>query len=385
MRAIVNRAALQGALRKCRKGQRNLPIYSCVRISADDGIIRVEAFDSLRHILVRADGEIVGPGACCVSCEQLMRLLDGSRAETATLNVKDKTAMITTGDVRGTLYGLDLADFPDLESQDSSVANFMATAGELVSILNRVAPAQSLHVVDLYSGIHFRNDDGSSLVMEATDKRRIHIENTSIKVEGQLRAIVASETISLLRFLLEASAEEAVTVSFTPNKIFIALPGMTMRAALIEGTFPNLLAAMPPEREKKCVIPKEPFLAAIDTVARFMGGSGIDSETISISFQNGFVVVSCEVPAVGKCETRLEYDSCEHPIAFRISYIFLRDVVTAVKGDRVTVDYEQSHLPICIRDGDFLAAIAPIRDNPNARHTQATEPSEHPEPEPTRA
>lgn len=380
MRVIIEKDALQAALRRCRRTiKRNIssvPISSSVRVTAGNDGILVEAFDPIRHVLVKLTGEIAEPGICCVSCEHFLRLLDGSRAERITVSTKETIMTVTTGDMRGTLYGFMLAEFPNLEYEENALNTLTIRAGELSAILNRIAPAQATLMLENFNGIHFSCDENRRLIVEATDKRRIHIQHSEIEVSGALplSATVAADTIGLLRFLLESvDADSDVTVTFTPSKLYIVAGNTTVRSALLEIGYPNLMTVVPPEREKKCVALKAPFLDAIDTMARFLSGSDINPDKIRLAAQNGTIVMSCDLPGTGKCERRLDYERCEHPIRFHISYVFLRDAVAGVKGDHVTFDFEEDYLPICIRDEGFVAVIAPMRtddDTKDARHAQ---------------
>jgi DNA polymerase-3 subunit beta len=345
--------------------KQTLPILSNVLLNASDNKISITGTDLEVELVGQmaletaptTDGQLTVPGRKLMDiCKALP---DNSSIE---LYQDKERIVIRSGRSRFTLSTLPAADFPNVENQESTI-NFEVNQSDLRRLLQRCHFSMAQQDVRYYLNGMLLVVSSDYIQGVATDGHRLAAARLDIPTPAKekVQVIVPRKgVIELLRLL--NNDDEQVTVELSSNHIRVSNKSYTFTSKLIEGRFPDFDRVIPKNAEKKIILEKDYFKDALNRVAilcneKFRG--------LRFEFRHNILRIMANNPEqeAAEEEIKVDYTEEELDIGFNVSYLI--DIINALDGDTVTLNFSDANSSLMIEEGDdnalYTYVVMPMR------------------------
>ncbi|MDN2568227.1 DNA polymerase III subunit beta [Aquibium sp. A9E412] len=371
MRVILERSNLLKSLAHVHRvvERRNtIPILSNVLLSADGGSLELKATDLDLEVTEAVAANVEQAGATTVPAHLLYdivrKLSEGAEVMLAT-DESGTTMAVTAGRSNFRLQCLPQADFPEL-SAGSFTHSFRMDSTAMEELIEHTQFAISTEETRYYlNGIylHTHEADGTlKLRAVATDGHRLaraEIEAPA-GAEGMPGIIIPRKTVSELQKLVD-DPDVAVTVELSETKIRFTIGSVVLTSKLIDGTFPDYQRVIPTGNDRKLVLDRQSFAAAVDRVSTISSERG---RAVKLTIGDGQVTLTVNNPDSGSATEELpaEYDSEAMEIGFNARYLL--DVAGQISGSEARFILADAGSPTLIQDAAderTLYVLMPMR------------------------
>jgi DNA polymerase-3 subunit beta len=364
MRVTVERAALLKALghvHRVVERRTTIPILSNVLLRAEGAELRLKATDLDLEVVETITSEVLQPGSTTVPAHTLhdivRKLPDGAQVSLETTG--DTAQMqLRSGRSRFALQALPESDFPDITAGELT-HRFAITAGVLRKLIDKTQFAISTEETRYYlNGIFFHcaEVEGRSLLRAvATDGHRlarIEAEAPSGAV-GMPGIIVPRKAVAEIQKLLEGDEEEA-QVELSTTKIRVHAGKVVLTSKLIDGTFPDYQRVIPLGNDKRLVVDRDQFSAAVDRVSTISSERG---RAVKLSIADNRLTLSVTNPDSGSATEEIEVDFQAPPIDIGFNARYLLDIAGQLDGDTALFKLAEPGSPTLIQDREGAAAL----------------------------
>jgi DNA polymerase-3 subunit beta len=340
----------------------SLQIATHIRVQALDAEqpIELAATDlelSLRHPI---DGVVDEPGAALLPAKlapELIRALPGD--EVVITADGNGPIEIAAGEASYTLYGLPVADFPQIPALDPerTFGTDAQVFADVVGRIQRAASRDESRPVLMGALVRFTSD---KIVMAATDSYRLAVTEAPLDRSSpeEIEAIVPIKALQEAVRLV--GGDESLQVQVGEGLIAFGIGSTWLTARLIEGQFPNFDALRPDTIDHSVVVAKDELL----DVVRRVGIVIRHNTPIRMHLERGqlgFAARTADV-AEGAEAIPVAFDA-EADVEIGFNHEFLRDGVESTPGDEVRIGLISPLRPALIEDvaGTFWYVIMPIR------------------------
>jgi len=308
-----------------------------------------------------ADGVVVAPGRLVTD---IVRALE---AGAVTVEGDDEELRLSAGRSQFMLRVFRASDFAHVAPAPGPKVSL--PAAEIAEGLRQVVRAASSEMHrPVLTGVLLAAEAGG-MRMVATDSYRLAVKDlpTARGVLGEdQKVLVPSRALAELQRLL-SSAAGAVDVYLGAHEVRFDVGQVRLSARLIEGEFPPYKQLVPFNYPNKLVVPKEPFLAAVQRVrlvARDLARSGDVPAPVRLSLGGEAVRLSVITNELGQAneEVDAKYEGEEMTIAFNPQY--LAEGIDAVAGDEVLLECQDPVKPATLKPvgpADYIYLLMPVR------------------------
>jgi DNA polymerase III subunit beta len=357
MRVILERSNLLKSLNHVHRvvERRNtIPILSNVLLSAEGASLEMKATDLDLEVTEATPAKVERCGATTVPAHLLYdivrKLSDG--AEVMLKTDEDGNAMtVTSGRSSFRLQCLPQSDFPELSAGSFSHI-FRLDSVALKGLIEKTQFAISTEETRYYlNGIYLHTHEvGGKLKLRsvATDGHRlaraeIHAPAGS---EGMPGIIIPRKTVSELQKLVD-DPDVAVTTELSDTKIRFTIGSVILTSKLIDGTFPDYQRVIPTGNDKKLIIDRQSFAAAVDRVSTISSERG---RAVKLSISEGQVTLAVNNPDSGSATEELAADYSADPIEIGFNAKYLLDVAAQLTGTEAKFMLADAGSPTLIHD-----------------------------------
>ena len=361
MKFTVNREKFQKALQKVGSiiGSRSmLPLLSNVLIQAEDGKLKLTTTDLELRLATEVEAEITEVGVTTLPARKLTQLIGSFIADEVNFDIDAQDhAKLCCGTAKFTLHGLPAADFPEAPEFETvrEVSFKQSCFKRMIGAISYAVSADDSRKV--LTGILVSMKD-EKITLVATDGKRMAMQENIIEsgsVEGD--AIVPLKAMTELRRLLEG--DEEVTISFGEKLCCFAAPGFTLVTKLIEGSFPNYRAVVPPQFKQEIEIPVQLLLSKIETVALMLS---VATGFIILRFENNQLQIQGSSAEVGEGIDLIEVAYDGEPFEVSFNPVFLSDPLRNTDAEMVRFKLNDPLAPVALEAGEgFVYIIMPLR------------------------
>lgn len=332
-------------------GRSTLPALACIRMSAQQGTLTIQATNTDTQIEVEIPvADMAGEGEVVFSGKRLESLLKASSSDAVNLEAKGDDIKINVGGI-ATVRGLPAAEWPHFKKPEGNQSITLPQTA-LASMLDKTAFATSTDGANkMLEGILFSGKGTLRLV--ASDRRRFSIIDCDCQIDG-LSSIVPNELITPIRAMLGGSGD--VTLSFSENAVSVKVPGVEVSGKLLESSYPNYEPVMAP-RENWFPIPRKSLISVLGRVKLF--ASEKKSYPVVFKLSDGRITLFAQSEEMGEMSESMEIASQEKTEVMANGEYFIA-ALKAVDSESVEVSFGTSKEPIKIRSGSWLHVIAPL-------------------------
>ncbi len=364
MKVTIERSALLKALghvHRIVERRNTIPILANVLIEAADGKLALKSTDLDLEASEQVPADVAQNGATTVPAHVIYdivrKLPDGAQASLETSGDAGQL-VLRSGRSRFTLQALPASDFPDLTSGEFS-HRFSLPAVELKRLIENTQFAISTEETRYYlNGIYFHTIDiGGTPMLRAvaTDGHRlarveIQAPEGSVGVPG---VIVPRKAVNEVQKLLE-DLNQDVTIEISTAKARFQFGDVVLTTKLIDGTFPDYARVIPTGNDKRLVVDKDPFKAAVDRVATLSSERG---RAIKLAITEGKMTLSVNNPDSGSATEEIEADYDSAPIDIGFNARYLLDIVGQLSSDTALIRLADPGSPTLIQDREGAPAL----------------------------
>ncbi|WP_455480836.1 DNA polymerase III subunit beta [Bartonella sp. B12(2025)] len=372
MRIIVDRNQFLkslGRVHRVVERRNTIPILSNVLIDADNGSVQLKATDLDLEVAEVCAVNVEQAGAITVPAHLLYdivrKLPDGSEV-VLSVDVKQASTMsIVSGCANFQLQCLPTTDFP--ESFPGQFGHrFSLSALGLKHLLDCTQFAISTEETRYYlNGIYFHviNDGVLKLRLVATDGHRlaqVDMEAPS-GIDGMPGVIIPRKAVGELQKLLSEENDGDVCVEISETKIRFSVGSVVFTSKLIDGTFPDYKRVIPVGNDKKLIVSRQDFSAAVDRVSTISNDRGCAVKLMVEREQLRLVVNN---PDSGSAEDQLAVTYTSDPLEIGFNSRYLLDIAGQLSSNEMVFMLADAVAPVLIRDNDdadVLYVLMPIR------------------------
>ncbi len=371
MRVILERSNLLKSLNHVHRvvERRNtIPILSNVLLVADGASLEMKATDLDLEITEATPAKVEQGGATTVPAHLLYdivrKLSDG--AEVMLKTDEDGNAMtVISGRSSFRLQCLPQSDFPELSAGSFSHI-FRLDSTALKGLIEKTQFAISTEETRYYlNGIFLHTHEaGGKLKLRsvATDGHRLARAEIEAPAgsEGMPGIIIPRKTVSELQKLVD-DPDVAVTTELSDTKIRFTIGSVVLTSKLIDGTFPDYQRVIPTGNDKKLVIDRQTFAAAVDRVSTISSERG---RAVKLSIAEGQVTLAVNNPDSGSATEELAADYSADPIEIGFNARYLLDVAAQLTGSEARFMLADAGSPTLIHDTsdeNTLYVLMPMR------------------------
>ena len=269
------------------------------------------------------------------------------------------------------MRGMPADDYPDLPlAQSGTPIRFHAEA--LVKGLRATLFASSPDEnKQLLTGVHLRLD-GEGLECDATDGHRLAVQRLSHAVEaaagpdGEDFAVTvpARSLRELERILSGRSSQEPLSLFCERGQVVVISADQVLTSRSLDGTYPNYRQLIPPSFQRRLVLERRAFIAALERVA-VLADQHNNVVKISADPAAGTATIRADAQDVGSGSESLaatiEGEAIE--IAFNVRYLL--DGLKAMASDQVVLQCNASTTPAVLApvgvDEAFTYLVMPVQ------------------------
>ncbi|RWE58318.1 DNA polymerase III subunit beta [Mesorhizobium sp.] len=357
MRVVLERSNLLKSLNHVHRvvERRNtIPILSNVLLSAEGATLEMKATDLDLEVTEATPAKVERGGATTVPAHLLYdivrKLADG--AEVMLKTDEDGNAMtVTSGRSSFRLQCLPQSDFPELSAGSFSHI-FRLDSVALKGLIEKTQFAISTEETRYYlNGIYLHTHDADGklkLRSVATDGHRLARAEIDAPAgsEGMPGIIIPRKTVSELQKLVD-DPDIAVTTELSDTKIRFTIGSVVLTSKLIDGTFPDYQRVIPTGNDKKLIIDRQSFAAAVDRVSTISSERG---RAVKLSIGEGQVTLAVNNPDSGSATEELAADYSSDAIEIGFNAKYLLDVAAQLTGTEAKFMLADAGSPTLIHD-----------------------------------
>jgi DNA polymerase-3 subunit beta len=364
MRVTIERSNLLKSLNHVHRvvERRNtIPILSNVLIRADGSELHLKATDLDLEVFEKVPAMVEQAGATTVPAQMLFdivrKLPEGSEVMLA-VEPDSNDFRIAAGRSRFTLQMLPESDFPDITAGEFS-HKFDIEAKSLSRLIECTQFAISTEETRYYlNGIflHSVEEDGELFLRAvATDGHRL--ARAQLKApsgsEGMPGVIIPRKAVGEIQKLVE-EPDAKVAIELSDTKIRITVGPVVLTSKLIDGTFPDYNRVIPAGNDKKLVMDRAGFAAAVDRVSTISSERG---RAVKMQLSEGQLVLTVNNPDSGSATEELPVGYEAEPLEIGFNSRYLLDITGQLSGEEAIFMLADPGSPTLIRDSSDSGAI----------------------------
>lgn len=343
--------------------RQTLPVLSNVLIQVDQDQVSLTGTDLEVELIGRTAASLVeASGSATVPARKLMdickSLPDQSEIQ---LSLEEGRAVLRSGRSRFTLSTLPVAEFPNIEDDQSNV-ELSLPRGTLKHLIDATSFAMAQQDVRYYlNGMLL--ELGSNLVRTvATDGHRLAVcsRPAEIQVEPSQKLIVPRKGVLELVRLLD-DGEEPVSLTLGASHVRAHTGDFTFTSKLVDGKFPDYERVVPRGGDKVFIAERAELRQVLSRTAIL---SNEKYRGVRLHLEEGNLRVMANNPEQEEAEENvaIEYNGPAMEIGFNVGYLV--DVLSVLDEERVQMTLADPNSSALMEEpggGDAMYVVMPMR------------------------
>jgi DNA polymerase III subunit beta len=370
MKVTLERAALLkslGHVHRVVERRNTIPILANVLLRAEGQALLLKATDLDLEVTERLPADVGIAGATTLPAhilyEIVRKLPDG--AQVSLDSSGEGQLQLRSGRSRFNLQSLPDSDFPDLATGELG-HGFNLAAQDLKRLIDKTQFAISNEETRYYlNGVYLHTIEVEGHMMlraVATDGHRLaRVEIPAPKgAAGMPGVILPRKAVTEVQKLIEdPGADVRVEISATKARFTFGDPAaasgqVVLISKLIDGTFPDYVRVIPAGNDKRLVVDRAPFAAAVDRVSTISSERG---RAVKLALTDSKLTLSVTNPDSGSATEELDVDYDSAPIDIGFNARYLLDITEQLESDTVLFKLADPGSPTLVQDRDGAAAL----------------------------
>jgi DNA polymerase-3 subunit beta len=313
-----------------------LPILEDFLFEIDQNTLKVTATDLETMMQVQLEVEAREAGRVCVPARILMDTLKNLPDQPLTFNIDSNFGVdITSDNGKYKVMGENPDNYPKGPEQDETTSFSMSSAGLLTAISKTLFAVAVDEMRPAMTGVFFELFP-DALQTVATDAHRlVKYRRTDVSCPSQDSFIVPRKPLTLLKGVLPAN-EDAISLSYNGNHLFVTHSALTMSCRLIDSRFPDYKVVIPADNPYKLHVAKADFTQALRRIAIFSNKSTNQVVLTITGNQLQLAAQDIDYSFEGNEKMPCSYDGEDMAIAFNAK--FLIEMLNATDTEEVVLE-----------------------------------------------
>jgi DNA polymerase-3 subunit beta len=385
MKLVCSQAELSASLQLVSRAVASRPthpVLANVLLTADAGTGRLSltGFDLSLGIQTSVPAAVESSGAITLPAKMFGEIVARLATDSPiSLSCPEGEEQVELTNLSGSyrMRGMPADDFPDLPlAQSGTPIRFHADAlvKGLRATLFASSPDENKQIL---TGVHLRLD-GEGLECAATDGHRLAVQRLSHAVEATAPAdpeaeaaddgfsvtVPARSLRELERILSGRGSQEPLSLFCERGQVVVLSADQVLTSRSLDGTYPNYRQLIPPSFNRRIVLDRRAFIAALERVA-VLADQHNNVVKISADPAAGTVTIRADAQDVGSGSESLaasiEGEAIE--IAFNVRYLL--DGLKAMASDQVVLQCNAPTTPAVLApveaDDPFTYLVMPVQ------------------------
>jgi DNA polymerase-3 subunit beta len=348
-----------------------LPVLSNILVKTDNGRLRLSATNLELGITSWIGARVEGEGAITVPARTFTDLVSNLPNDRVVLTLDNSTQTLNVrcGSSESNIKGIDAEEFPPIPEPnlDEGIPLNITNFKEMVDQVSFAASTDEARPV--LTGVLLKID-GDNITMAATDGFRISIREDVIPnaVPRPVEAIIpARALIELARII--GNNEDPLIMTFPPDRgqVIFHIDSLELVSQLIEGSFPDYRAIIPPNFKTHTLLSTAGLLKACKQ-AEIIAREGTNVAQLNIipdteESKPSTLEISAHSEQTGSSEVKVDASIDGVPLLVAFNVRFLREVLEVIKTDNVWLETNAANTPGLIHpqgDDHFKHIIMPM-------------------------
>ncbi len=330
-----------------------LPVLSNILVKTDEGQLRLSATNLELGITCWVSARVESEGAITVPARTFTDLVSNLPSDkvSLTLDHSTQTLNVRCGTSETNIKGIDAEEFPPIPEPNLE-EGVMLNVAIFKDMVQQVAFAASTDEArPVLTGVLLKLD-GEHITMAATDGFRISIREDDISnpVSPPIEAIIpARALVELAR--IAGSGDESMIMTFPPDRgqVIFHMDNLELASQLIEGSFPDYRAIIPPSFKTHTLLSTSGLLKACKQ-AEIIAREGTNVARLNIipdsdEASPGTLEISAQSEQTGNSEVLVDASVDGVPLLVAFNVRFLREVLEVIKSDNVWLETNAANTP----------------------------------------
>jgi len=361
MKFVINQKALTEGLSVATSvvaSRTPKPILQCVKIEAEDKLVRLSTTD--QEIGIRyeiSDVEVSQPGVAVINASKLAEIIREATEETVAIELEDTVCHIRESNSHFQVPSQPVDDFPPVAVMkgDPQLEIDGAALHRLIDHTLFAAAKETTRYA--INGVLWERK-GKELKMVATDGRRLALMLTELtETKGEdASAIVPTKAMMVLAKVLRD--DDTVSIRLESNQVLIKTAQATISSVLVEGYFPKYEDVIPSDGDKKIECDTHELLSAVRRAALL---TNEDSKGIRVALGDNVMVLSSSAPDQGEARITMPVEYAGESMEIGFNPHFLVDALRMVENAQVCLELKADNRPGLLKaDGEFEYVVMPV-------------------------
>ncbi|BCL83138.1 DNA polymerase III subunit beta [Ktedonobacteria bacterium brp13] len=352
-----------------------LPILANILIQAEQGHLKLSATNLEIGITCTIDAEVFEEGSTTVPAKTFTDLVTSLRAGQVELIVEEDSHDIkvkSTGS-KANIKGMDPEEFPHIAGAEGGENPIVLEAGQLKEMIAQVViaaadddarPVLTGVLVEVHGGTY---DGASTLTFSGADAFRLAHRVVGLPLQGYegvpSSVIIPARSLSELARILPAEGTVQMIVTTNRSQVLFHTEQIDLVSRLIEGTFPNIKAAIPLEHKTRIVVETKEIAAALKSVQPFARDS---ANIVRFKASNDTLTLEATAEDVGNNITTIGagIDGPDQEIILNARY--LGEVLGVIGSPKLAMELISPARPCAVKpvgSTDYTYIIMPMSTN----------------------
>jgi len=374
MKVIVNQQKLAHSVNMVSRAvspRSTLPVLSNILVKTDDGRLRLSATNLELGITCWINASVESEGAITVPARTFTDLVSNLPSDkvSLTLDHSTQTLNVRCGTSETNIKGIDAEEFPPIPEPNLE-EGVMLNVTTFKDMVQQVAFAASTDEArPVLTGVLLKLD-AEHISMAATDGFRISIREDEISnpVTTPIEAIIPARALVELSRII-GSGDQSMTMTFPPDRgqVIFHMDVLELASQLIEGSFPDYRAIIPPNFKTHTLLSTSGLLKACKQ-AEIIAREGTNVARLNIipdsdESSPGTLEISAQSEQTGNSEVLVDASVDGVPLLVAFNVRFLREVLEVIKADNVWLETNAANTPGLLHpqgDDHFKHIIMPM-------------------------
>lgn len=298
-----------------------LPILEDFLFDIEDKKLNIIATDLETVMRVQMDVESKTNGRVCIPAKILIDSLKNISDQPLTFNIdKNFTVEITSDNGKYKVMGENPDNFPK-EPVADDLNVFTMTSSAFVTAINHALFAVSNDDLrPAMTGVFFELSKNAAQFVATDAHRLVRYKRTDVSCPKNENFIVPKKPLTLLKNVLPDN-DDALTISYNSNHLFITHDSTQLICRLIDARFPDYKVVIPSDNPYKLVVNKSDFQSALRRVSVFSNKS-TNQVALNISgSQLQLTAQDLDFSFEGNERMNCQYDGEDLQIAFNAKFL----------------------------------------------------------------
>lgn len=347
-----------------------LAILSNALLVAEGETLTLHATDLDISVSTSLSCEVLEPGKVTLQARSLFDIVKNLESDSLLLETEENHwAMLKSGSVNCRIVGTHSEEFPHILDTSKAELFPIAPTRILDMIEKTIFSVSTDDSRANLTGAYFKVTDTNTLLMVSTDGHRLSKIETKPEefdpkadIPSALKEgiIIPRKGLGELKRTVDTSGTELAFGIIDNNIVFQSGP-MSLSIRLIDGSFPDFTQVLPKESENRAVVQKEVFSQSLKFVSLFASSK---THNVRLSLNDDGLELYASDPDRGEATKVIPVSYGGQPVKAGFNFRYLKDVLSAIDGDKVSVEIIDTLSPTLIRDPEreeMLFVVMPMR------------------------